>query len=60
MLPRKEQVRHDETFLFMLRSRGDRPAMIGIGAKVVGHVRCVAFQMAEVAISKYLFAEIYE
>ena len=37
---------------------GDRPAMIGIGAKVVGHVRCVAFQMAEVAISKYLFAEI--
>ena len=37
---------------------GDRPATIGIGAKVVGHVRCVAFQMAEVAISKYLFAEI--
>ena len=35
---------------------GDRPATIGIGAKVVGHVRCVAFQMAEVAISKYLFA----
>ena len=25
---------------------GDRPATIGIGAKVVGHVRCVAFQMA--------------
>ncbi len=37
---------------------GDRPATIGIGAKVVGHVRYVAFQMAEVAISKNLFAEI--
>ena len=35
---------------------GDRPAMIGIGAKVVGHVRSVDFQMAEIAISKNLFA----
>ena len=30
---------------------GERPATIGIGAKVVGHARYVAFQMAEVAIS---------
>ena len=36
----------------------ERPATIGIGAKVVGHARYVAFQMAEVAISKNLFAEI--
>jgi len=36
----------------------DRPATIGIGAKVVGHARYVAFQLAEVAISKNLFAEI--
>jgi Transposase DDE domain group 1 len=32
--------------------------LIKIGAKVVGHARYVAFQMAEVAISKNLFAEI--
>ena len=32
--------------------------LIKIGAKVVGHARCVAFQMAEVAISKNLFADI--
>jgi hypothetical protein len=32
--------------------------LIRIGAKVVGHARYVAFQMAEVAISKNLFAEI--
>ena len=37
---------------------GDRPATIGIGAKVVGHARSVAFKMAEVAISKNRFAEI--
>jgi hypothetical protein len=35
---------------------GDRPATIGIGAKVVGHTRRVAFQVAEVAISNNLFA----
>jgi hypothetical protein len=34
----------------------DRPATIGIGAKVVGHARTVAFQMAAVAISKNLCA----
>ena len=33
--------------------------LIKIGAKVVGHARTVAFQMAEVAISKNLFAEIH-
>ena len=34
--------------------------VIKIGAKVVGHARCVAFQMTEIAISKNLFARIYE
>ena len=32
--------------------------LIRIGAKVVGHARCVAFQMTEIAISKNLFAMI--
>src|SRR5262249_42696891 len=32
--------------------------LIKIGAKIVSHGRYVAFQMAEVAISKNLFAEI--
>ncbi len=32
--------------------------LIKIGAKVVSHGRYVAFQMAEVAISRYLFADI--
>ena len=32
--------------------------LIKIGATVVGHGRCVAFQMAEVAISNTLFADI--
>ena len=32
--------------------------LIKIGAKVVRHSRCVTFQMAEVAISKEIFAEI--
>jgi hypothetical protein len=41
----------------MLRSHA-RPPSDDCGAKVVGHVRYVAFQMAEVAISKNLFAEI--
>ncbi len=34
---------------------GDRPATIGIGAKLVGHARTVAFHMGEVAVSKNLF-----
>ena len=33
--------------------------LIKIGAKVVSHARCVAFQMAEVAIPRDLFAPIY-
>jgi hypothetical protein len=32
--------------------------LIKIGAKVVGHGRYIAFQMAEVAISRHLFADI--
>jgi hypothetical protein len=32
--------------------------LIKIGAKVVAHGRCVAFQMAEVAIPRNLFADI--
>ena len=32
--------------------------LIKIGAKVVSHGRCVAFQMAEVAIPKRMFQEI--
>ena len=35
-----------------------REKLIKIGAKVVGHARYVAFQMAEVAVPKNLFAEI--
>ena len=35
-----------------------RERLIKIGAKVVGHARYVAFQMAEVAVPKNLFAEI--
>jgi len=35
-----------------------REKLIKIGAKVVGHARYVAFQMAEVAIPRKLFAEI--
>jgi hypothetical protein len=34
--------------------------LIKIGAKVVGHARYVAFQMAEVAIPKALFTEILQ
>jgi hypothetical protein len=33
---------------------------IKIGAKVVSHGRYVAFQMAEVAISRHLFADILQ
>ena len=32
--------------------------LIKIGAKVVGHARYVAFQMAEVVVSRDLFADI--
>jgi hypothetical protein len=32
--------------------------LIKIGAKIVSHARCVAFQMAEVAIHRNLFADI--
>ena len=35
-----------------------REKLIKIGAKVVSHARNVAFQMAEVAVLKNLFAEI--
>lgn len=35
-----------------------REKPIKIGAKVVGHARYVAFQMAEVAISRNVFADI--
>jgi hypothetical protein len=32
--------------------------LINIGAKVIGHARYTAFQMAEVAIPRCLFADI--
>ena len=35
-----------------------REKLIKIGAKVVSHGRCIAFQMAEVAVPRMLFAEI--
>jgi hypothetical protein len=35
-----------------------REKLIKIGAKVVGHARYVAFQIAEVAIPRNLFADI--
>lgn len=35
-----------------------RKKLIKIGAKVVGHARHVAFQMAEVAVPRNLFADI--
>ena len=37
-----------------------REKLIKIGAKVVGHARYVAFQMAEVAIPRNLFADILQ
>ena len=37
-----------------------REKLIKIGANVVGHARYVAFQMAEVAVPKNLFAEILQ
>jgi hypothetical protein len=35
-----------------------REKLIKIGAKVVRHGRYIAFQMAELAISRHLFADI--
>jgi hypothetical protein len=35
-----------------------REKLIKIGAKVVSHGRCVTFQMAQVAVSRQLFADI--
>ncbi len=35
-----------------------REKLIKLGAKVIAHARYIAFQMAEVAISRHLFAEI--
>ena len=35
-----------------------REKLVKIGAKVVSHGRCVTFQMAEVAVSRQMFAEI--
>ena len=53
----KRAHRPEQTLLFICSDLvGDRPATIGIGAKVVGHARAVAFQMAAVAISNNLFA----
>ena len=53
----KRAHRPEQTLLFICSDLvGDRPATIGIGAKVVGHARTVAFQMAAVAISENLFA----
>ena len=40
--------------------RSVKEKLIKIGAKVVGHARYVAFQMAEVAVPKTLFAEILQ
>jgi hypothetical protein len=37
---------------------GEAEKLIKIGPKVVGHVRCVTFQMAEVAIPRNLSADI--
>ena len=37
----------------MLRAR-----LMKIGTKVVRHVRCITFQLAEVAISRALFTDI--
>jgi hypothetical protein len=35
---------------------GDRPATIGVRAKVVRHERCVVLPLAEATISRNLFA----
>ena len=36
-----------------------REKLVKIGAKVVGHGRYVTFQMAEVAVSRQMFQEIF-
>jgi hypothetical protein len=41
-----------------LGNLGERAKLIKIGARVVRHGRYTAFQMAEVAISRHLFADI--
>jgi Transposase DDE domain group 1 len=35
-----------------------REKLIKIGVRVVSHGRCVTFQMAEIAVSRQMFAEI--
>jgi hypothetical protein len=35
-----------------------RKKLVKIGAKVVSHGRCVTFQLAEVAVSRQMFADI--
>lgn len=37
---------------------GLREKLIKIGARVVSHGRCITFQMAEVAVSRQMFADI--
>lgn len=39
---------------------GNQQKLIKIGAKVISHGRYVAFQMAEVAIPRQLFADILQ
>jgi hypothetical protein len=59
MRARKRLHRPEQTLLFIFIGSdlvGDRPATIGIGAKVVGRTRAVAFRAVEVAISNNLFA----
>jgi hypothetical protein len=51
VIGREEPIKH-----WSLTTLKDK--QIKIGAKVVGHARYVAFQMAEVAISRNLFADI--
>jgi hypothetical protein len=57
MRARKRLHRPEQTLLFIGSDLvGDRPATIGIGAKVVGRTRAVAFRAVEVAVSNNLFA----
>lgn len=37
---------------------GRPPHLIKIGVKVVSHGRCITFQLAEVAVSRQMFADI--
>jgi hypothetical protein len=53
--------RAEEWCNFIFAGREDiRAKLIKVGAKVVSHGRYVAFQMAEVAISRQLFAAIMQ